>query len=373
MDTLAPRSGTSQDSVRTLLILAGGTGGHVYPALAVAEQLRNEDWRVVWLGTPKGLEAQVVPSTGIEIYYVGVTGLRGKGALVWVQAPIKLGYAVLQCMRLVYRLRPQVVLGMGGFVAGPGGVAAWCLRKPLLVHEQNAIPGVTNRLLAHLATYVMEAFPGSFSAHLAARHTGNPLRQPIQHLPGPSIRFMERAGPLRLLVLGGSQGARALNEVVPYALADLKPRHRFTVRHQVGGGHFESTQRCYHAAAMDGELTPFIENMAEAYAWADLVISRAGAMTIAEIAAAGIASILVPYPFAVDDHQTANASYLAERGAALLVPQRELTPARLSAILREFSQGRRSRLLEMANIARGLAVMDATAQVAGHCVEMSQR
>lgn len=355
----------------TALVMAGGTGGHIYPALAVAEHLRNKGWRVVWLGTRRGLEARVVPNHHFELRFVRISGLRGKGWLSWLQAPLKLLIALIQCLTIVRRISPQVVLGMGGFAAGPGAFATWLMGKPLLIHEQNAIPGLTNRLLAHLAKHVMEAFPGSFPQRRHALHTGNPVRQSIVDLPPPSERLAGRGNePLRLLVLGGSQGARALNEVVPQALASLGPVAAVRVRHQVGPDQLESTRQSYRGAPAPGaELTPFIEDMAAAYGWADLVLCRAGAMTIAELAAAGVASILVPFPFAVDDHQTANARYLAERGAAILVPQYQLTGARLCGLLGELAQAR-GRLLEMANAARELAVPDATARVASRCMEV---
>lgn len=353
--------------------MAGGTGGHVYPALAVAEHLRREGWQVIWLGTRRGLEARVVPHHRIEVCFVRISGLRGKGWRSWMQAPFKLVIALLQCLAIVRRIGPQVVLGMGGFAAGPGALAAWLVGKPLLIHEQNAIPGLTNRLLSRLAKQVMEAFPGSFPRRRRAQHTGNPVRQGIVDLPPPSERLAGRGnGPLRLLVLGGSQGARALNEIVPKALANLNAAAAGSVevRHQVGPDQLESTRQRYRSAAVPAvELTGFIDNMAAAYGWADLVLCRAGAMTIAELAAAGVASILVPFPFAVDDHQTANARYLAERGAALLIPQSEFTAVRLCDLLRELSSAR-DRLLKMAMVARGLAVPDATARVASRCMEV---
>ena len=360
---------TKPTRARTALIMAGGTGGHVYPALAVAERLRSEGWQVVWLGTRHGLEARVIPHHHIDLRFVRISGLRGKGWLNWALAPFKLLLALVQCLAIIRRIGPQVVLGMGGFAAGPGALAAWLMGKPLLVHEQNAIPGLTNRFLARLAKEVMEAFPGSFPQCCRALHTGNPVRQRIVDLPPPGARLAGRGNePLRLLVLGGSQGARALNEVVPLALVSFKPIDSVEVRHQVGPAQLEATRQCYRVAAAPAvELIAFIEDMAAAYGWADLVLCRAGAMTIAELAAAGAASILVPFPFAADDHQTANARYLAERGAAILVPQSELTGARLCGLLHELGQAR-GRLLEMAKAARDLAIADATARVASRCM-----
>jgi UDP-N-acetylglucosamine--N-acetylmuramyl-(pentapeptide) pyrophosphoryl-undecaprenol N-acetylglucosamine transferase len=354
----------------TVLIMAGGTGGHVYPALAVAECLRSRGTGVHWLGTRRGLEARVVPSSGIPLHLVRVRGLRGKGPVSWLLAPVRLAIALGQSVAAILRVRPTIVLGMGGFVTGPGGVAAWLLRRPLLIHEQNAIPGFTNRILGRLATVVMEAFPGSFPSGYRARHTGNPVRAAIAGLPAPEDRFVGRSGPLRVLILGGSQGARALNEVVPTALRDMPSRDMLDVRHQAGASHLESARERYAAAGVQAELVAFIDDMAMAYAWADLVVCRAGAMTIAELMAVGAAAILIPFPHAVDDHQTHNARFLSERGAALLVRQAELTAQRLGALLADL-YGARERLLAMAKAARVLAIPDAAGRVAALCSEVA--
>lgn len=355
----------------TVLVMAGGTGGHVYPALAVAESLRARGNRVAWLGTRSGLEARVVPPTGIQLFCVRVSGLRRRGLWGWLWAPFTLCAALLRSGSVIARVRPHVVLGMGGFVTGPGGVAAWLLRRPLLIHEQNAVPGLTNRLLARLAVRVMEAFPGSFPARCGAVHTGNPVRAEIARVPVPEERFAGRTGALRVLVLGGSQGARALNEVVPAALAALADRCPVTVCHQAGPRNLAAARAGYAAAGVTAQPVAFIEDMARAYAWADVVVCRAGAMTIAELAATGVASILVPFPYAVDDHQTHNARYLAEAGAALLLRQAELTAQRLASVLAELC-ATRERLLTMARAARTLAVPDAAARVMTFCLEAAR-
>ena len=354
--------------------MAGGTGGHVFPGLAIAKALRAQGIQVSWLGTKQGLEAQLVPDAGFAIRFVCVGGLRGKGPVRQLLGPFLILLAILQSLWVIARVRPCVVLGMGGFVSGPGGVAAWLLRRPLLIHEQNAVPGMTNRLLARLATGVMEAFPGSFPAVLGTairrpiEHTGNPVRHDIELLPSPSERFVRQKGAFRILILGGSQGAEILNELVPAAIASLANPASVTVRHQAGPQHLARTRRRYEDLDVNVELVPFIGDMAEAYGWADLVVGRAGAMTVTELAAAGTASILIPYPFAVDDHQTANACFLAEVGAAVLVSQMDLTGVKLGWLFTEF-QAARSQLVAMANAARRLSVPDATRRVVERCME----
>ena len=351
-----------------VLIMAGGTGGHVYPALAVAERLRAYGNEVVWLGVRQGLEADLVPRAGIQICYVKVSGLRGKGLLSWLSAPFRLVLALVQSMLIIGRFRPRVVLGMGGFVAGPGGLAAWLLRRPLLIHEQNAIPGLTNRLLARLAKRVLEAFPGTFAERYAAVHTGNPIRVEMSNVIAPDQRLSGRTGALRLLVLGGSQGAVRLNEVVPDAIAGIADRLSIEVRHQSGTRNLETTRIAYEKCGLDVDLLPFIEDMSEAYQWSDLVVGRAGAMTVCELAAVGVASILVPFPYAVDDHQRANARLLSDVGAAVMIPEDRLTPDYLGRTLTELYLAR-DRLLEMAKAARSKAVVDATERVANLCLE----
>lgn len=352
-----------------ILIMAGGTGGHVFPALAVAEQLRAQGMEVLWLGTRAGLEADIVPRAGIAISFIAINGLRGKGVLSWLLAPSKLLVALLQSLNVIRRLRPDAVLGMGGFVSGPAGLSAYLLDKPLALHEQNAIAGLTNRLLAPLAKIPMEGFPGSLRRKNAV-HTGNPVRAEIAAMAPPDQRFPGRSGPLRLLVLGGSLGAQVFNETVPQALQALPAAARPEVWHQSGTRHIEAARSHYQKAGAEVRLLPFISDMAEAYGWADLVLCRAGALTVAELACAGVAAILVPYPHAVDDHQTHNARYLSESGAALLVPQSAMTPAHLGSLIKDLSQNR-ARLLGMAQSARKLARPDATARVANLCRELA--
>jgi UDP-N-acetylglucosamine--N-acetylmuramyl-(pentapeptide) pyrophosphoryl-undecaprenol N-acetylglucosamine transferase len=356
-----------------VVITAGGTGGHVYPALAVARALIEIGVPVVWLGTRRGLESRIVPEAGIPIEWLSVGGLRGKGLLGWLPAPWRVLRAVVQAVGVLRRLRPRLVLGMGGFAAGPGGLAAWLLRRPLVIHEQNAIAGLTNRVLSRLAARVLEGFPHTFPAGRHAVPTGNPVRAEIAALPAPEQRLAARAegARLRLLVLGGSQGALALNECLPTALAALEAARRPEVWHQAGGGRDGDCREDYAARGVEARVEPFIEDMAAAYAWADLVVCRAGALTIAELTAAGLPSVLVPYPHAVDDHQTANARYLSEAGAALLLAQTELDPTPLSALLGELASDR-ERLLDMARAARRLARPQATAEVVQQCLQVAE-
>ncbi len=354
--------------VTRILIMAGGTGGHVFPALAVAEELRARGAEVLWLGTRAGIEAEVVPRAGFSLFFINIAGLRGKGWLSRLLTPYMLGLAFLQSLALFLRLRPMAVLGMGGFVTGPAGFCAWLLDKPLLIHEQNAIAGLTNRLLAPLANKVLEAFPGSLPAKHHPIHTGNPVRAGISAIAAPEQRLAGRGGPLRLLVIGGSLGAQVFNDIVPQALAALPVAERPEVWHQCGKRHLDAAEKSYRAAGISARIAPFIDDMAAAYAWADLVLCRAGALTIAELAAAGVASILVPYPHAVDDHQTANARYLSEHHAALLVSQTDLSVERLKTLLQELSLAR-DKLLAMAQAARARALPDATQRIAALCLE----
>jgi len=354
--------------VDRVVIMAGGTGGHVFPALAVAQELAQRGVVVTWIGTQKGLEADVVPKAGIPIDWVTISGLRGNGALGWLMAPFRLIRALMQARRIIAERKPGAVLGMGGFVTGPGGVAAWTMGVPLLVHEQNSIPGMTNRWLTRIATRVMVAFPRAFAAEVKAIHTGNPLREDILRVAPPAERFVGRTGPVRVLVIGGSLGAAALNETVPAAIKRFAPGRRPEVWHQTGKRNLESAQGHYSAAGVDARVVAFIDNMADAYAWADLVICRAGALTISELAAVGVGAILVPYPHAVDDHQTTNAHYLSEAGAAMLIQQSALSGDSLYPVLAQLC-GDRSRLLAMAQAARKLALPESTRQVANICLE----
>jgi len=354
---------------KPILIMAGGTGGHVFPALAVAHFLRQRGIPLLWLGTGAGMESRVVPENGYPLLTITISGLRGKGLRRWLVAPIIVVVALVQALWILVQHKPAAVLGMGGFVSGPGGIASWMLRIPLCIHEQNAIAGLTNRLLAPLAHTIMEGFPGTFAPRYRAKNTGNPVRPDILNVAVPESRLHPDTGAaLKILVIGGSQGALTLNETVPRAVSLLPERVRVAIRHQTGRDHLEATRILYGALPCQVELTPFIEDMAEAYCWADLVICRAGALTIAELAAVGIASILVPFPHAVDDHQTVNARYLSERGGALRLVESELTGERLARVLAEFYDAR-PRLLAMARQARALAKPEATRLVAELCLE----
>ncbi len=353
----------------SIVVMAGGTGGHVFPALAIAERLRELGHDVVWMGTRAGLEARVVPAHGLPIEWVTIGGLRGKGMLTLLLAPLKLLRALTQALGIIRRRRPQVVIGLGGFVAGPGGFAAWVLGRPLIIHEQNAIAGMTNRLLARLARRVLEAFPDTFPASGKRLTVGNPVRPEIAALPAPEQRLAERNGRVRLLVLGGSLGALALNRGVPQALALLPPELRPEVRHQAGRT-LDEANKAYASAGLDIQPEAFIEDMATAYAWADLVVCRAGALTVAELAAAGLPAVLVPFPHAADDHQTANADYLVSAGAALLIQERELTPQRFAEALKSLL-GDRSRLRQMAMAARSRAWPQARDRIVDECLALA--
>lgn len=349
-----------------VMIMAGGTGGHVFPGLAVADVLRGRGWNVVWMGAKSGMEARLVPARGYEVAWIRARALRGKGLLATLLLPLNLLIGFWQSARAIFRIRPDVVLGMGGYVAFPGGMMASLLARPLAVHEQNAVAGLANRVLAGVADRVMTAFPDALGS---AEWTGNPVRAEIAALPEPQLRYAPRSGPLRLLVVGGSLGAQALNEAVPKALALIPGAERPRVVHQSGEKHLDALRANYAAAGVEAEPVAFIDDMAARYAAADLVICRAGAITVAEISAGGVASILVPYPHAVDDHQTANARFLAGRGAAILLPQRELTPDKLAATLRALD---RTQLLEMARRARALGKPEAARVVAERCIQLAE-
>ncbi len=353
----------------SVLIMAGGTGGHVYPALAVARRLIEGGARVTWLGTRRGIEARAVPASGlpIELQWLSIRGVRRSGWRMWALLPFTLSYSLWQAWRVLRRVKPDAVLSMGGFVAGPGGIMAWLTRVPLVIHEQNAIPGMTNRFLAGLADRVLCGFPGAFGSLTAARQVGNPVRREITAVATPEARLAGRTGRLRLLVIGGSQGAKVFNDTVPAALRSMNPAMRPEVRHQCGRGMLDATRAAYGECA--AEIAEFIDDMAEAYTWADLVLCRAGAMTIAEVAAAGVAAILVPYPHAVDDHQTANARFLMAGDAAMLLPQAEFTAERLATVLAECADNREL-VLQMARAARSLAIIDADDMVAHEVTEV---
>jgi len=333
---------------QTVMIMAGGTGGHVFPALAIAEALRAQQLTVHWLGTEKGLEARVVPQANITIHYIKISGLRGKGRLQLLLAPFKIIKAIWQAIKVLRQVRPTVVIGLGGFVTGPGGIAAWLLRIPLIIHEQNAVMGLTNRWLARIATQVLEAFPNTFPPRYHAVHTGNPLRANIMAV----TRSDSQIESLHILVFGGSLGAKALNEIVPAAL--LKIKKPITVIHQAGELHITAMQQAYAQAKFKTQVVAFIDDMAAAYQWADLVICRAGALTVSELAQVSVASILIPFPHAVDDHQTHNARFLSDENAAVLLPQSELTIEKLSLIINELLDNP-TRLATMAMAAKNKA------------------
>lgn len=353
-------------NVRPVLIMAGGTGGHVFPALAVADELRLRGIPVVWLGTRAGIESRLVPEAGYPIEWMSITGLRGKNTVTLLLAPVRLLMACWQAMLVLYKRKPCAVLGMGGFASGPGGLMAWLLRKPLLVHEQNAIPGLTNKVLAKFANVVLQAFPSVFKKGIT---TGNPVRRAICEISAPGDRMQSRHGQnnLRLLVIGGSLGAVKLNEVIPLALSKMADSQRPQVIHQTGMKNIDSAKATYIEAGVEARVEAFIDDMPSVYEWADLVICRSGAMTVFELAAAGIASVLIPYPFAVDDHQTANARYLEQAGAAIVKQQDDLTADWLVEVINDFSADR-EKLLEMATAARKLAIPDSAKTIADACL-----
>ncbi len=360
-------------ATQTVLIMAGGTGGHVFPALTIAEELRARGKRVEWLGTEAGVEARVVSSVGIPLHCIQVAGLRGRGVLRLLAAPFTLLRSLFQALRLLRRLQPCCVLGMGGYVSGPGGLAAWLTGRKLLIHEQNAVAGLANRLLFPLATVVMEAFPGAFGRAAAKlQRVGNPVRAGLLAISGPEQRLAGRQRPATLLVVGGSLGAQIFNETLPAALALLPLELRPSVRHQCGRGKLQATLAAYRAAGLAVgtgiEISEFIDDMATAYADADLLLCRAGASTLAEVTAIGLAAVLVPYPYATDDHQTANAQALAKVGAAVLLPQQQLTPNSLCTVLADLL-AEPQRCLQLACAARAHGARDAARQAADLCEE----
>ena len=354
-------------SQQTLLVMAGGTGGHIMPALAVAETLRTEGWRVVWMGNEDAMEGRLVPARGFEAEWIRFGALRGKGLLRKALLPFNLLRGFWQAARAIRRVRPDVVLGLGGYVTFPGGMMAVLLGRPLIIHEQNSIAGLANRVLARVADRVLCGFPDALGKH--AQWVGNPVRQEICAIEQPSQRWTHRQGPLSLLVVGGSLGASALNEIVPKALALLPLEQRPMVRHQAGEKHLANLQKNYDNATVNGTCVAFIDDMAAAYADADVVICRSGALTVAEVAAAGCASVLVPFPFAVDDHQTHNARFLSDQGAAVLLPQSEMTPESLADLLKKLD---RAALMSMAEKARRLAKPEATRDVADVCKALAR-
>ena len=350
--------------MKTILIMAGGTGGHIFPGLAVAEQMRAAGWEVVWMGARGGMEERLVPKHGYRAAWIRAKAARGKGLLQKLLLPANLLYSFWESARHIRSVRPNVVLGLGGYVAFPGGMMASLWNRPLALHEQNAIPGLANRVLSQISDKVMAGFPQALKN---AEWTGNPVRAEIAAIASPEVRFQNRQGPLRILVVGGSLGAQALNEAMPQAMALLKDKP--LVVHQSGEKHLDALRKHYAEAGVQGELVAFIDDMARRYAEADLVVCRAGAVTVAELSAGGMASILVPFPHAVDDHQTANGKFLADHGAALLIQQRDLTPQKLAQMIEGLD---RSRLLDMARKARALGKPDAARVVAERCMSIAR-
>lgn len=348
-------------SQKIALIMAGGTGGHIFPGLAVAHALRERGWQVHWLGAPASMEARLVPPQGFALETIDFSGVRGKGIKTLALLPWRLLKALGQALAVVRRVQPDVVVGLGGYISFPGGMAAWLSGKPLVLHEQNSVPGMANKLLARVAKQVFTAFPNVFAQ---GHWVGNPLRAAFLQHPEPTQRFAGRSGPLRLLVVGGSLGAKALNDVVPQALALLAPGQRPIVTHQSGAAQIEALQQNYAAAGVQATLTPFIDDTAQAFADADIIVCRAGASTVTEIAAIGAAAVFVPFPAAVDDHQTANARFLVDAGAAWLLPQPELSAQTLAKMLQTLQ---RPALLQRAIQAKKMQKTEATLMVVSAC------
>ncbi|HEX7764934.1 MAG TPA: undecaprenyldiphospho-muramoylpentapeptide beta-N-acetylglucosaminyltransferase [Cellvibrio sp.] len=359
-----------------VLIMAGGTGGHVFPALAVADELRTRGAQINWLGTARGIETRLVPAANIPLHFISVEGVRGRGVSGLLKAPFLILYALLQSLRIIRRIKPDVVIGFGGFASGPGGLAAALTRTPLVIHEQNAVAGTTNRLLAKIANRVVAAFPNAFigRSEQEVNVVGNPVRQQIQQLGAATSRYQARADqqtPLRLLVLGGSLGAKAINELVPEAMSHLPVNLRPQVWHQTGKNHAEATLALYMQHQVNAKVDAFIDDMAAAYAWADVVICRAGALTVSELMMAGVAAILIPLPSAIDDHQTFNAKNLTDAGAGIALIQKDLTAAKLAALLlTELAD--RDHLRSMAEKAQQLAKPDSARDVADICEEVAR-
>ena len=358
----------SHQPSKPVLIMAAGTGGHILPALAVARLLRERGIPVLWLGTPQGMENRIVPEAGFELLSIDIGGLRGKGLLTRLKAPFRVLFALGQSLELLRKHQPRLVIGFGGYIAGPCGVAARLRDIPLVIHEQNALAGMTNRWLSRVANKVLAGYAGAFPAKTSVEVVGNPVRAEIAALPAPDMRMAGRCGALRVLVVGGSLGAQALNKVLPQALAQMKAEERPEVWHQAGGKLIDAARAAYAEAGLAlGEtlrVEAFIEDMAAAYAWADVVLCRAGALTVAELAAAGVGSVLVPFPHAVDDHQTHNAAVLAKAGAAELIQQRDLSAERLAGVLRGMTH---VGALQMACAARAQAQPDAAERVLAAC------
>ncbi len=349
--------------------MAGGTGGHIFPGLAVADGLRAAGWRVHWLGAPGSMEAQLVPPRGYAFEPVAFGGVRGKGMTTLMVLPLKLLRAFWQSLQVLRRVKPNVLVGMGGYITFPGALMGVATGRPLVLHEQNSVAGMANKVLAGFAARVFTAFPGVLAKARQVRWIGNPLREPFLHQPPPAERFAGRSGPLRLLVVGGSLGAKALNDIVPQALALLPAGQRPRVTHQSGSKQIDALRANYAAAGVEAECVPFIDDMAQAYADADLVICRAGATTVSELAAVGAAALFVPFPHAVDDHQTANARFLVDQGAGSLIQQRELTPEKLADVLQKTE---RSALVMQGQNAKKMQKIDAVGEIVKACEELAR-
>ena len=349
---------------RKMVIMAGGTGGHVFPGLAVAHRLQADDWQIHWLGTPDRMEADLVPAHGFPIEFINIRGLRNHGLVRKLSAPFQIMKAILQAFMILRRIKPDVVLGMGGYAAGPGGVAAKLLGIPLVLHEQNAAAGLTNRLLAKIATRILMGFEGAFPLTEHSRVVGNPVRDEFLQLAQQPLKHYQAGSALKILIVGGSLGAKALNQVVPNALAKL---NHVEIRHQCGKGNGNLVSELYQSLGVTtATVTEFINDMSAAYEWADLLICRAGALTVAEVAAAGIPAIFVPLPHAVDDHQTRNAESLTSRGAAVLMPQKEMTADKLATLIAQW-QSEPRQLQKMAQLSRAAAILNATDRVVSEC------
>jgi UDP-N-acetylglucosamine--N-acetylmuramyl-(pentapeptide) pyrophosphoryl-undecaprenol N-acetylglucosamine transferase len=347
------------------LVMAGGTGGHIFPGLAVAEALRDAGWRVHWLGAPNSMESQLVPPRGFAFEAIDFGGVRGKGLKTLALLPLRLLKAFWQSLQVVRRVQPDVVLGLGGYITFPSGMMASLLGKPVVLHEQNSVAGLANKVLAQVADRVFTAFPLVFKT---GQWVGNPLRQAFTQQAAPAERFAGRSGPLQVLVVGGSLGAKALNDIVPQAMALIPEEQRPQVIHQSGAKQIDALRANYEAAGVQAELTPFIDDTATAFAQADLVICRAGASTVTELAAVGVAALFVPFPFAVDDHQTTNADFLVQHGGGWLVQQSELTAESLAARLQNLD---RNQLLACAQKAHEQKKTNATREVVMACEELA--
>lgn len=357
--------------LKRILIMAGGTGGHVFPGLAAADYFSQHGVDVHWLGTSRGLESKVVPAKGIPLHLVDIGGVRGKGKKTLLQAPFRILKAIRQSSRIIKEINPDVVIGMGGFVSGPGGLAAWLKRKPLVIHEQNARAGMTNKILAKFARKVLQGFPGAFPDSAKVVTIGNPVRAEIENVTDPAQRLTGHGKACRLLVLGGSLGAKAINDLLPKTLAGIDPAHRPEIFHQTGERSFDETKMLYETNQITAKVVPFVEDMAGAYSWADIVICRAGALTVAELCAVGLGAVFVPFPYAVDDHQTENAKFMVNKDAAMCVQQKDLTPALLTDIVEQFSAAPEKRLA-MAQAAYQLRKLHVPEKIFNICEEVTR-